>query len=146
MIPQVYFDTNAFIAAFEATDAVADHAWRVLDAAEQGRIEGCTSELTLAESLSKLPEGEDFSTSAYHRIISDRPGLRVPAVSRSILIAAARTRTESQGLKLPDAIHLATALDRDCTHILTGNRRLTRHPDIKVVHLSQHSLAEIEGS
>ena len=144
MIPKVYIDTNVFIAAFETAGVPAECAWLVIRAAEVGKVEGITSELTLAELLSKPPEDARELMSTYQSVLRDGPGLRLMPVTRSILIAAAQVRRESPSVKLPDAIHLATALESGCTHFISDDRRLpTSHP-FKLVPLGPRTLDAIE--
>ena len=60
-------------------------------------------------------------------------GIRLVPITATILRAAARLRSAITGLRTPDAIHAATALDRGCALILTndaGFRRITSIPII----------------
>ncbi|MEP9350858.1 PIN domain-containing protein [Xanthobacter sp. KR7-225] len=110
MAPRAYLDANVFIAALEHVGAHSDHAWWVLSAIEDGEVEGVTSEITLAEILVKPMERRDEGViTAYQSMISSVPGFMVPSVDRAILIDAARLRTTQRALKLPDAVHVATA-------------------------------------
>ena len=143
MIPKVYIDTNVFIAAFETTGVPANYAWPVLNEVEAGRIKGVTSELTLAELLSKPPKDARELMATYQSILSGGPALSVVPVTRSILIGAAGIRRESPSVRLPDAIHLATALDSDYTHFISEDRRLPRDYAFKLVPLGPHSLNAI---
>ena len=54
--------------------------------------------------------------------------LAMVPVSRTILIDAARLRANS-GLRLPDAIHVATAVAAGCPIFLSNDRRL-KVPDV----------------
>lgn len=61
--------------------------------------------------------------------------LEVVPVSRDVLIEAARLRAVAN-LRLPDAIHGATATLTGCETFLTNDRRLLAIPGIDVVVLS----------
>jgi len=63
--------------------------------------------------------------------------LQVVPVSREILVSAAQTRSQNLCLKLPDAIHFATAKDRGCQVFLTNDRRLKTYSCINTVILSE---------
>lgn len=126
MAPPAYLDANVFIAALEHVGAHSDHAWWVLSAIEDGEVEGVTSEITLAEILVKPMERRDEGViTAYQSMISSVPGFVVPSVDRAILIDAARLRTTQRALKLPDAVHVATALAFGCTHFISDDDRLS---------------------
>lgn len=56
-------------------------------------------------------------------------------VSRDVLLAAARLRAEI-GLKLPDAIHVATAQLTGCDQFLTNDARVPALPGLVIRRLS----------
>jgi predicted nucleic acid-binding protein len=56
-------------------------------------------------------------------LLQDHRLLTVGPVTREILIEAARLRGLSR-IKLPDAIHAATALQKGCSSFLTNDDRL----------------------
>lgn len=57
-------------------------------------------------------------------------------VSRQILIEAAKLRA-SINIKLPDAIHAATALLTQSSTFLTNDQRFRNVPDLLVILLSE---------
>jgi len=57
-------------------------------------------------------------------------------VSRDVLIAAARLRAET-GLKLPDAIHAATAQFTGCDQFLTNDTHVPALPVLVIRRLSE---------
>jgi predicted nucleic acid-binding protein len=59
--------------------------------------------------------------------------LMVP-IERSILIEAAGLQAKVK-LRLPDAIHIATAIAADCRTVLSNDRRLRVPPSIKLLRL-----------
>lgn len=52
-------------------------------------------------------------------------------VSRSILIEAAKIRSAAGNVRLPDAIHLATAVSTGCDTVLTNDRTLASNGVIR---------------
>ena len=78
----------------------------------------------------------------YADLVEERPGLRVVSVDRSILILSAFHRAEDKAIKLPDAIHLATAEQTVCTHFISGDRGLrpSRHYKFERVDLKPDAL------
>ncbi|NJO66954.1 MAG: type II toxin-antitoxin system VapC family toxin [Leptolyngbyaceae cyanobacterium RM1_405_57] len=57
-------------------------------------------------------------------------------ILRELLIDAAQVRADT-GLKLPDAIHVATAVRSQCTTFLTNDDRLKNLGSLNVVLLSE---------
>jgi predicted nucleic acid-binding protein len=144
---RVYLDANVLIAAFEATGARSDHAWWILDAIEAGEFVAVTSELTLAEVLVRpLQEGDDELARRYQEIVAPSSSIEVPVVDRRVLVEAAILRTMSRSLRLPDAIHVATARLAGCRHIISDDRRIPFAAEIKVVPLGPHALDVIRSS
>ncbi len=72
----------------------------------------------------------------YQQALQSSEVLEVVAVGRDVLIEAARLRAVAN-LRLPDAIHGATAILSGCETLLTNDRRLTALPGIEVVVLSE---------
>ena len=92
-----------------------------------------TSELTLAEVLVRPMADENAGLqAAYEEMLQPGDGFQLVPVSRPILIEAARLRAESRALKLPDAIHVATARASGCEVLLTNDRALTTSPGLQV--------------
>lgn len=144
---RVYLDANVFISAYENRGARSDHAWWVLDAIERGEFVGMTSELTLAEILVRpILDGDENLVSRYKQVITSGEGLDVVSVNREILIEAAVLRTMRRSLKLPDAIHVASARLGGCRHIVSDDRRLPFAPGVDLVQLGPYALDVIRMS
>ena len=117
-----YIDTNVVIAIVEANSALTAGQMAFIENVDKGRVKAATSELTLAECLVKPMAGHNAVTvQAYLTFLDNRPEFPVLPVSRTILIEAARLRAEL-GVKLPDAIHVATALSAGCDVFMTNDR------------------------
>jgi predicted nucleic acid-binding protein len=142
--PRVYLDANVFIAAFENPGSRSDHAWWIIEAIENGEIVGATSELTLAEVLVKPIElGDVQLVDGYERMIAPGPGFEVLPVQRAVLLDAARLRARRASLRLPDAIHVASARAMSCRFIVSNDSRLTAIDDLKTLPLSPFTLDDI---
>lgn len=134
---RVYLDTNLFIYALEGFPEFADTIRELFAAIENGALSAITSELTLAETLVKpFMDNDSQRQQAYLDAIQTSDVLTVLPVSREILIEAARLRSSSS-LRLPDAIHLATALSAGCTSFLTNDRKIAALPGISIVTLDE---------
>ena len=119
-----YLDANIFIYLLEGFSPIGDKAGELFAEIDAGRIRGVTSELTLAELLAKpIRDGNAQAISQYQNLLSSRQGLEVTSISRQILLEAARLRG-STPLKLPDAIHVATATLAGCTVFISNDKRL----------------------
>ena len=132
----LYLDTNVFVYACEGFPEFADTLRELFEAIDAGSITAVTSELTLAELLVKpFMDGDIHRQSVYRDTIRNSDLLSVHPVSRDILIEAARLRSVSS-LRLPDAIHVATACSAGCTAFLTNDRRINSVMGLKVILLS----------
>ena len=141
MSTRVYLDANVFIYAFETIGARSDHAWWLLEAIEDNELLGVTSELTLAELLvGPMQTGDDELAKGYQSMIAPGESFEVAPVSRNILIEAAMLRSTTRSLKLPDAIHVASARIAGCQFIVGNDRRLPVAPGVQMVQLGPHSL------
>ena len=140
--PRIYADTNVFVAAMEAADRVRDRAREIFALRDAGEIDVVTSESTLSELLvHPIKVGDIVLIDAYEQqIASLGPDHAVP-VTIEILRDAAALRARSGGLKLPDAVHVATALRAGCDAVLAEDRRLGRFHGIPVLGLEPDSLA-----
>lgn len=117
---RVYLDTN-IIYIVEGFPAYLDQMQALMAAVNAEEVVAVTSELTLAETLVKpLKDHQPALQQAYKLILTSTPTLEVTLVSRGILEDAAQLRADNK-LQLPDAIHLATALQYQCDSFLTND-------------------------
>lgn len=120
----VYLDTNVFIYALEGQPPWAAVAQQILTNVQSGALLGVTSELTLAECLVRpLQLGQTGNVAIYETALRTTRSLRVVAVTRSVLVAAAGIRA-SVGVRMPDAIHLATAAQANCSALISNDVRM----------------------
>lgn len=121
---RVYLDTNVFIYVVEGSEEHAPFLEGLFALLEAGELSTVTSELTLAEVLAKpFEEGRTDIAQAYEEMLVTSTGLSVMPVERAILVEAARL-VPRLGLKLPDAIHVATAMASGCDVLLSNDRRI----------------------
>lgn len=135
-IRKLYLDTNIFILLGEGEEDPRRN--RVLDIVVSQKEETekflATSDLTLAELLVRpYQDGNEDLIKLYdHWIDSQNTWLDVGAVTRDVLWFAAVLRNQYPTVKLPDAIHLSTAVGLECTHVVTADEKLPR--EISLTH------------
>jgi predicted nucleic acid-binding protein len=133
----LYLDTNIFIYALEGYPIYVNELTELFRAIDEAAVQVITSELTLAEALVQpLKSGNLSLQGVYESAIQSGSGLSVVSVSRHVLRDAARLRAAT-GLKLPDAIHGATARLALCGTILTNDGRFRAVPGLEVAVLSE---------
>ncbi|PYE47035.1 putative nucleic acid-binding protein [Rhizobium sp. PP-F2F-G20b] len=127
IVPRIYLDTSAFIFAVEEMSDRSDLINALFDAcANLAAPRLVTSELTLAEVLVKpYRDANDTLIQSYEDLLRHSPALVVQPVVRRTLKYAAFLRTRNR-MKLPDAVHLSTAVGSRCTHLLTADDGLRR--------------------
>lgn len=132
----VYLDTNIWIYTLENYAAYSQDLTALFQAIDNGTLKAITSELTLAEILVAPIQREDVAQQEIcKQFIRNTETLSVLPISQDILIEAAKVRARTS-IKLPDAIHLATAIGAGCTAFLTNDRQLKKVTDIPVILLS----------
>jgi predicted nucleic acid-binding protein len=132
---RVYLDSNFFIRYVESEDE------SLLDLLERGAADLLTlhtSELTLAEVLvDPIQSGDQSRAAMYGDLLTGDEWLEIVPVSREVLTRSAEVRA-TIGNKLPDAIHIATAIARACNVFLSSDKRL-RLPE----HITQVKLEDV---
>ncbi|MEM7461596.1 MAG: PIN domain-containing protein [Pseudomonadota bacterium] len=130
--PVLYLDTNVFIAAIENRHELA------FDLLEIGALSTttilCTSLLTIAELLVKpLKEENDRLVEIYKALADGNDGLSVGPVDKDSLYHASVLRANYRFLKLPDAIHLSTAIGFRCKYFVSFD------DDLKKINAITHT-------
>ncbi len=123
---RVYLDSNVFIRAFEGSldDQIAQDLLGLFGlSGSKPTPVFVTSQITLAEVLVHPFKSHDIPRQLQYKLLLSKSStwLEVVPVRQSILVAAAQRRAQIR-LKLPDAIHAATAAFSGCSHIVTGDR------------------------
>lgn len=132
----VYLDANAFIYAVERVAPYAQALRPLFASIAAGDTSAVTSEITLAEVLVKPLQARDAELRVEFESALAGPGLTVVPVSRAVLVESAHLRASSR-LKLPDAIHSATARLSGCDAFLTNDTGIGAVPGVEVVRLAE---------
>ena len=134
----VYLDANLLIYAMEDFGSVGGKVRDLFARIDAGELDGVTSELTLAEVLVKpLRDGATAIAGEYRELLDPDGPLLVTPVSRAVLVRAAEVRSSSS-LKLPDAIHVATAELLGCGTLLTNDAGFLAWPASPVLLLADY--------
>ena len=125
---RVYFDTNIIIYLVEGYDAAQPVLNEIQELLATAACQAVTSEFTLCEVLiapfrQHSAEGVDL----FRSFLEDSGVFELAETTRAVHIRAAIAVAHS-GMKPPDAIHIATAQEKDCTVFLTNDRGI-RVPD-----------------
>lgn len=127
----VYFDANPFIYGFEGTPEVAAPIQMLLKRLQDRPGAAVTSELVLGELLGPAKGKRmlplELRRQIYFGLLISRNFIDMRPVSREIIIGTADLR-QSAPLKLPDAIHIMTAVQTGCRYFLSNDRDASRAP------------------
>jgi predicted nucleic acid-binding protein len=118
---RVYLDAMVFIYAVEGNEATGPSARDLLTCLREHPGAARTSELTLAEVLAptKKRGGVPPALKSMYLQLLTSSWVELMPVSRQILCRTVEIRP--LGMKLPDAIHIATAVENDCKYIVTSD-------------------------
>jgi predicted nucleic acid-binding protein len=133
----VYVDTGAVIYRVERIERYLTASLPLWDALDAGTQRLATSDLTLLEVLVKpLRDGNTTLATLYRNVLLGTAGFTCLPVSRAVLESAADFRV-AHGLKTPDAIHAASALDAGCVMFVTNDVGFRRVPGLSVAVLGE---------
>ena len=127
----LYLDSCIFIAGFETSGPIAASVRRLLKALATKPGVAVTSELTFAEVLAptkRIVMTVAERTNIYVPLIDEGGFIRAIPVSRSILMRTTTLR-QDHPQRLPDALHIATALEARCRFFMSSDRDANRLPD-----------------
>lgn len=127
----LYLDTNICILGFEFEGVEAQPVQQLLTALEKFPKAIVTSELTLAELLAPLKRENDFPfarrAELYGNLLIWSGLIDLWPVSRQLLIGTAVLR-QTRSCKLPDAIHIVSALHAGCAFFMSNDGDMNRLP------------------
>jgi predicted nucleic acid-binding protein len=131
-VERVYLDTNVFIMLSEKHHRLQQLLVRMISSQPSEKPpKFATSELTLSELLVKpYQAGDDTLINGYESLILNSEWLDVRPVDRAVLYYAAALRAQYRHLKLPDAIHVSSAIGQDCSHFLSDDHGIKDRYDL----------------
>lgn len=132
---RIYFDANVYIELIEKKSKATEQLLRLFGGWEWQNHLIVTGEITYAEVLvkpiSSAVENGDYDLhDLYHRVLSVQPEVTdILPITRSIWQRAALVRAQLKrfaaiSIKLPDAVHIAAALEGRCDTFVTNDSGL----------------------
>lgn len=141
----VYVDANTVIYAVEKVPPYADVLASLWEAAAAGSLAVLSSELIVCEALVRpLRERKPLLEAAFRGFLINSREFRLAPIVLGTLERAARIRAET-GLKTPDAIHAATALEADVAMFVTNDPVFRRVAGLPVTVLSEATMGADQG-
>ena len=132
---RVYFDANIFIYLVEGSLEFAQKLQDIRKSIQNGECEIVTSELTLCEVLVvPFRNGDSALAGKFRDLIEATGAFEVVPTSKQTYIRASLYRAQ-HGLKTPDAIHVATAVEAGCAAFLTNDKALEAPRQIEMLKL-----------
>jgi predicted nucleic acid-binding protein len=132
---RVYFDTNIFIYILENHPEFGETCLSVVQSGADKELDGYCGDLVLAELLVKpLKDNNARAVKAVKDLFTEDTKIELLPHTRSTFITAAHLRANHK-IKLPDALHLATAIENHVEIFLTNDRDIPRIPGITVMTL-----------
>ena len=102
--------------------------------AQDGNLTIVSSPVLVIEALTKPLQDGNTEIEMQYRELFRANAVRMLDASYSVFEDAARLRAKT-GLKIPDALHAATALQSGCTLFITNDEDFRRVEDLPVVLL-----------
>ncbi len=134
---RIALDTCVFIYQLEANAQYATLTDRVFSWLETPRSLAITSTITMAELLvAPYKSSDQKRANAFYGLLSTYPNLTWVAPGLAIADLAARLRA-AHGLKTPDAIQAATAIESEATGIITNDAIFQRVVGIETLVLDR---------
>ncbi len=131
-------DTAAFIYLIEESPIFLPVIVPLFLAADRGEIALVTSAVTLLEVLVVPYRANDtVLADRYETLLTRSRGVALVDISRQHLRHAAELRARF-GIRTPDALQLAAALDAGCSVFVTNDRRLPDLPMMRVLQLASY--------
>ena len=133
---RIALDTSVLIYHLEGHPLYDGQTSALLDAIQGGSCQGVVSELSLLELLvMPLRKEQPDVADEYEILLTNFPNLTLAPLTRGVILTAAALRAR-HGLKTPDALIIATALEQKATLLVTNDRAWRRVPGIEIHCLS----------
>ena len=137
MSKRIFFDTNPIIYYLETHTNYSDIVVDFIIEHKTSGDEFYTSTITNAEYLYKPFRERRLDLLKVYSDFLNIYDFKVSPITESIAFKSAQLRSKYSGLKLPDALQLATAIECQCHLFLTNDERLAQVEEANVLCLSR---------
>jgi predicted nucleic acid-binding protein len=139
-VTRLAFDTAPIIYFIEAHPTYDELISNIFSRVAAGKVSGWTSVVSLAEVLVQpiSSERKDLQQ-AYRRLLLNSMHFQTVPITATVAESAARIRA-TYGLRLPDAIQMAFAIDVSCEAIVCNDRSMERVTEPRVLVLDDLEL------
>ena len=136
---QVYFDTNIIIIyLIEGFTEYKQPLAKIRKLLETYQLQPITSELSLSECLVQpFKISATKTVSLYRTFLEDSDCFYLFPIHKDILVQAAYISAETN-MKMPDSIHVATAINTNCNLFLTNYKSIRTPKNVEKVLISDY--------
>jgi len=134
-VNKVFLDTSPVVYYVEGVPAFAEVAKGIFTLIGEGQMQGVVSPVTLAECVTlPIRLGQLELRQRFTDLLTATEGILLVNIDAVIAQEAAELRIQ-YGLKLPDALQVATAIAAGCEAFLTNDVALKRVKELRVLTL-----------
>ncbi len=134
-VNKVFLDTSPIVYYVEGVPAFFEVARLVFTLIGKGQIQGIVSPVTLAECVTlPIRLGQVALRQRFTDLLTSTDGILLVNIDAAIAQRAAELRIQ-YGLKLPDALQVATAIASNCEAFLTNDVALRRITELQILTL-----------
>lgn len=139
-VSKLAFDTSPIIYFVEANPSYDKLVSNIFSRIAAGELEGWTSVITLSEVLVQpIVTGRADLQRAYRDLLLSSSNFHTVPITARVAESAAGVRAV-YGLRLPDAIQVAFALDAGCQAMVCNDRLMSRVKELTVLVLDDLEL------
>ncbi len=139
-VSRLAFDTAPIIYFVEANPAYDKLVSNIFNRVAAGELEGWTSVISLSEVLVQpFVSGRNDLHEAYRELLLKSSNFHTLPISATVAENAALMRA-TYGLRLPDAIQIAFALEVGCQAIVCNDHAMRRVSELRVLILDDLEL------
>lgn len=136
-ITHLAFDTSPIIHFIESNPRYDSSLLEIFTRIDLDEILGVTSMITLCEVLVRpLSNNNTDLYTQYCELLLENPRFTTIPITSEIAKRASMFRAK-YGFRTPDALQLAAAVEVGCEAFLTGDKKLSRITEIKVIQLEE---------
>ena len=131
---RVYFDSNVFI-YFLDQGALFDVVALLLAACVEGRMTGCTGDAAVAETMVMPYRRQNAAKTAQFKAFFGLEGFLTIHTHTAQTFDLAAQLAGTQGMRLMNALHYATAIQSGCHFLVTNDAGIKSSEEIEVVYV-----------